>query len=92
MINQSVLVTTQHRGVFFGKLVEERDGGKTIELENARCAIRFGTTTGFLELSQTGPTSRSKIGAVAPRIRLHEVTSISVRAVLWLILAFKNCC
>lgn len=78
MINQSVLVTTQHRGVFFGKLVEERDGGKTIELENARCAIRFGTTKGFLELSQTGPTSRSIIGAVAPRIRLHEVTSVTV--------------
>lgn len=78
MIGQAVLVTTQHRGVFFGQLAEERDAGKTVELMDARCAIRWGTSTGFLELAQKGPNSSSKIGAVAPRIRLHDVTSMTV--------------
>ena len=30
MIGQAVLVTTAHRGVFYGQLVEERDDGKTV--------------------------------------------------------------
>lgn len=70
-----VLVTTQHRGVFFG-LLEAKDGN-TVTLTRARCAIRFGTTDGFLQLAKTGPTGDSKIGAEAPRIELFDVTSIT---------------
>jgi len=72
---KTVLITTSHRGVFCGEL-ESVEGDKAI-LQNARCAIRFATTGGFLELAQTGPTSTSKIGAAAPRITLYDVTSIS---------------
>lgn len=69
-----VLVTTERRGVFFGYLVERTE--KSIKLEGARCAIRFGTTGGFLELAATGPTSSSKIGARAS-LELTGITSVS---------------
>ena len=74
-VKQHVLVTTKHRSVFFGELKSEE--GTTVELCNARNAIRFGTTKGFLELADTGPTKNSKIGAVAPELKLHDVTSIT---------------
>lgn len=74
-LKSKVLVTTKHRGVFFGTL-DAREGD-LVTLENARCAIRFGTTEGFLELAKTGPTVSSKIGATAPKIELYDVTSIT---------------
>ena len=70
-----VLVTTKHRGVFAGEM--ESEEGTTVVLTHARCAIRWGTTGGFLELAETGPNDKSRIGNVAPRIKLHDVTSIA---------------
>lgn len=74
-----VLVTTSHRGVFFGYLPNDADrAGGVLHLQNARCAIRFGTSGGFLELASRGPTSRSKVGARAPGVvTLQGVTSVS---------------
>ncbi len=70
-----VLVTTKHRGVFYGRLVEETE--TTATLEGARCAIYWGTTGGFLQLAATGPTTKSRIGARSPRLTLRDVTSVS---------------
>lgn len=70
-----VLVTTLHRGVFAGYLESEDD--KTVVLTQARCGIRWNTTGGFLELAEKGPNKESKIGSVSPRLKLHDVTSIS---------------
>ena len=70
-----VLITTKHRGVFAGFLSAARDEGRTVTLTRARNAIRFGTTRGFLELADTGPTHSSKIGATAPELTLYDVTS-----------------
>lgn len=70
-----VLVTTQHRGVFAGRL--DSEDGKTVVLTDARCAIFWATTGGFLELAQKGPNRRSKVGDKAPRIKLHDVTSVT---------------
>ena len=70
-----VLITTKHRGVFFGHL-ESRDGTSVV-LRRCKCAIRWRTTGGFLELAQKGPNSNSKIGAEAPRVELFDVTSVS---------------
>jgi hypothetical protein len=69
-----VLVTTEYRGVFFGSL--ESETGRTVVLADARCAISWETTGGFIELAQSGPNTRSLIGDIAPRIKLHGVTSI----------------
>ena len=73
---KAVIVTTKHRGVFFGYAKPDTLNDKTITLEKARCAIRFGTTGGFLELAETGPTSLSKIGSTAPAIQVRDITSV----------------
>lgn len=70
-----VLVTTVHRGVFFGKLTSQN--GNSVELAEARCAIYWNTKGGFLELAEVGPNEGSKIGSTALRIQLFDVTSIS---------------
>ena len=70
-----VMITTKHRGVFAGEL-QSKDGN-SVTLTEARCAIRWNTEHGFLELAETGPNEGSKIGAVAPRIELFDVTSIT---------------
>lgn len=71
-----VLVTTAHRGVFFGYTHDEATA-TVVTLQRARCAIRFGTTGGVLQLAATGPTRISKIGSRAPEITLQAVTSVS---------------
>ncbi|MGL4297520.1 MAG: DUF6948 domain-containing protein [Candidatus Neomicrothrix subdominans] len=77
MTTTPVLVTTKHRGVFGGLLDNDvpRDA-TTLNLTDARMAIRFGTTKGVLELAHTGPTSSSRISAPAD-ITLQDVTMIA---------------
>jgi hypothetical protein len=68
---QMVLVTTERKGVFVGYL-ESYDVDRRIAiLTDVVMAIRWGTTNGLLELTDTGPTSSSKISAVCPRARLE---------------------
>ena len=72
-----VLVTTQHRGVFCGEVPEDADiTARTMRLENARMAIRWGTTKGVMELAATGPTNVSRIGAPATIEALHDITAV----------------
>lgn len=72
-----VLVTTKHRGVFFGYVAEDQDlTGRTLALKGARMAIYWGTTSGVAELAETGPTSKSRVGARADIPVLHDVTAI----------------
>lgn len=74
---KAILVTTKHRGVFYGEAPEKYDLTKqTMSLQNARMAIYWGTTKGVMELAQTGPTSKSKISAAADIPALHDVTAV----------------
>lgn len=68
-----VLVTTSHRGVFFGYATDT--SGDRVHLARARMAIQFGTTRGVMELCETGPTIRSKISARAD-LDVRSVTSV----------------
>lgn len=68
-----VIVCTEYRGVFFGYAEDTK--GDVINLKRARCAIYWGTTKGFMELAQTGPTENSRIGAPAD-IELRKVTAV----------------
>ena len=70
-----VLVTTEYRGVFAG-FIESQDG-RSIVLTRAKCAIRWNTKGGFLELAKTGPNDGSRIGSEADRITLYGVTSMA---------------
>ena len=74
-----VIVTTEYRGVFFGVIHPDDaqpDNGDVI-LRDAKCAIKFGTTKGWMQLAATGPTDRSKIGSPAPKLTIRKVTAIA---------------
>ena len=74
---KAILVTTKHRGVFFGYVDQGTNlADRTIGLINARMAIRWGTTLGIAQLAATGPTDKSKIGARADIPVLHDVTAM----------------
>lgn len=74
---RAVLVTTAHRGVFFG-YEESRPGEKTIILQRARnCVMWDRGLKGFLGLPTTGPTDACRVGPAASRLELMDVTSVS---------------
>ena len=71
-----VLVTTKHRGVFYGMVDENSDlSQSTLKLLDAKMAIYWGTTKGVAQLAHTGPTDKSKIGAPAT-VLIHDVTAV----------------
>lgn len=72
---RAVLITTEHRGVFFGYATET--DGETISLKNARnCIYRSGNVKGFLGLAATGPDAKCQIGPRAD-ITLRAITCVA---------------
>lgn len=72
---RAVLVTTSHRGVFFGYATET--SGDTITLKRARnCIYWSADVKGFLGLASTGPTASCRIGPAVESIDLRGVTSV----------------
>jgi len=72
---RAVLVTTAHRGLFFGYASET--GGETIKLRAARlCVYWSGDLRGFMGLASVGPNDNCKIGPAAD-IELRSITSVS---------------
>jgi len=76
-MTKAILVTTAHRGVFYGEVPEDQDlNATTMALKNARCAIYWATKKGVAELASDGPNDRSKIGAPADIEALHDITAV----------------
>ncbi len=72
---RAVLVTTAHRGVFFGYATETR--GTTIELKRARnCIYWTASIRGFMGLAAFGPDKSCRIGPAAD-IELRDITSVA---------------
>lgn len=70
-----VIVTTSHRGVFFGYGVVSQD--QTIRIERARMCVYWSRDVkGVVGLAANGPTAECRIGPAAPAITLHAVTSV----------------
>ncbi len=70
-----VLVTTAHRGVFFGFATET--DGEQIALRAARGFVYWSRDVkGFLGLAATGPTKSCRIGPPAD-ITLRNITSVA---------------
>jgi hypothetical protein len=71
-----VLVTTAHRGVFFGYLDGDDDTGETIRLRRARLCVYWSSDMrGFMGLAAIGPSKQCRIGPAAD-IQLRHVTAI----------------
>lgn len=76
-IGSWVLVTTDRRGVFFGRLLS--NDGTSVVLEECRnCRYWSTETQGFLGLAAHGPADGSIVGPAAPKTQLSMVTSISL--------------
>ncbi len=70
-----VIVTTAHRGVFFGYAGDV--DGETITLERARLCVYWSQDVkGFLGLASAGPTAGCRIGPAVPGIILRAITSV----------------
>lgn len=75
---KAIVVTTAHRGVFFGySNVTDVNGDKTIRLERARmCVYWSADCKGVVGLAANGPTKGCRIGPAAPAITLKDVTAV----------------
>jgi hypothetical protein len=72
---RAVLVTTSHRGVFFGYATET--GAETIKLRSARNCIYWPTDNkGFMGLANMGPVKGARVGPAAD-IELRDITSVA---------------
>lgn len=69
-----VIVTTEHRGVFFGYAT--KTDGETISLTRARLCVYWSRDVrGFMGLASGGPTDSCRIGPPAD-ITLRAITSV----------------
>jgi len=69
-----VIVTTAHRGVFFG--YAEDTTGETIRMNRARLCLYWSTDVkGFMGLAANGPTKGCRIGPAAD-ITLRAITAV----------------
>jgi len=69
-----VIVTTVHRGVFFG--YADKTSGETIKLSRARLCVHWPSANkGFMGLAADGPKSGARVGPPAD-IELRNVTAV----------------
>lgn len=72
---RAVLVTTSHRGVFFGYATET--DGEVIKLRAARNCLYWPTENkGFLGLASMGPVKGARVGPAAD-IELRDITCVA---------------
>lgn len=78
MANQKevpLVVTTAHRGVFFGMGIPT--DAKTIRITGARmCVYWSADVKSVLGLAATGPSKSCKVGPAVPGLTLSDVTSV----------------
>ena len=71
---RAVIVTTEHRGVFFGYATET--DGETIKLARSRLCLYWSSDcNGFMGLAASGPTKGCRIGPRAD-ITLRKITAV----------------
>lgn len=74
---RGVLVTTKHRGVFFGYLIGE-PSAEQVKLRSCRNVVSWDAPTrGFLGMASTGPTSGCRIGpAAGEESTIYDITGV----------------
>lgn len=75
--SKKVVVTTAHRGVFFGEIIEN-NAPKAITLKNAKnCLYWDSSLHGFIGLAANGPGKGCRIGpASSLPMDLFDITSM----------------
>jgi hypothetical protein len=69
-----VIVTTAHRGVFFG--YADKTNGDVIRLHRSRLCVYWSVDVrGFMGLASNGPTAKCRIGPPA-EIELRNITAV----------------
>lgn len=70
-----LVVTTTHKGVFFGYGVPSHSS--TIRITDARMCVYWSSDVkGVVGLAASGPTKGCRIGPAAPAITLLDVTAV----------------
>lgn len=73
---QHVIVTTQHRGIFFGELDGEISKERVV-LKGCRNVVYWSRDIrGFVGLATSGPGPGSKVGPAARRATLFGITGV----------------
>lgn len=77
--NSKVVVTTEHRGVFYGALERWDEDKRVAVIRDARVCVKWGEEVrGFVGLCNTGPIGGSRVSRAAPELVLVGVTSVGV--------------
>lgn len=72
---RAVVVTTAHRGVFFGYAVDV--AGEIVTLKRARlCLYWSADVKGFMGLAATGPTRSCRVGPAVESMDLRSITAV----------------
>lgn len=81
MEGKFVLLTTEHRGVFFGRLDRYDESARVAELSNARMVVHWPAEChGVLGLASDGPRKGCRISPAVPELRLTGVTAVGLVA------------
>ncbi|MFQ5741141.1 MAG: hypothetical protein ACE5JX_19230 [Acidobacteriota bacterium] len=75
-IGKDVLVTTEHRGVFFGRLCEDNFAANVVIDDARNCFYWDQSVHGVLGLAAAGPNGSCRIGPSVESLKLHKITSI----------------
>ena len=72
---RAVIVTTSHKGVFFGYATDTT--GEVIRLLRARLAVYWtADLRGFMGLASVGPKSGCRIGQAVPEMEVRAITAV----------------
>lgn len=75
-LGRPVLVTTEHRGVFFGYAT--KTSGKTIRLKRCRNCIYWSKDVkGFMGLAVVGPSPACRVGPAVEEMELRGITAVA---------------
>lgn len=70
-----VVVTTKHKGVFFGYGTPKLEDNKRIV--NARMCVYWSTSNkGVMGLASNGPDSNARVSLAVPAITLNDITAV----------------
>jgi hypothetical protein len=76
-VTHPVVVTTEHRGVFFGDLVSYDERAKRATIRDGQMCVYWSSDVrGIVGLAASGPSKSCRVTPAAPKMTLEGVTAI----------------